>query len=130
MDFFENFLSILFFTLWIFVMVAFFFVIIRIIMDVFRDSELGGFGKTLWTIFVIFLPVIGALVYLIARGKGMSRRDATQAAEMRAAQVEYTKDLMTEAGSASEIKAAKELLDSGAITQDEFEALKAKAIQK
>ncbi|WP_236683208.1 SHOCT domain-containing protein [Demequina sediminicola] len=130
MDFFADFLSILLFTLWIFVMVAFFVVIIRILMDIFRDHDLGGFGKTLWVLFVIFLPVLGALVYLIARGKGMAKRDADQAAQVHKAQVEYTKGLMSEAGGASEIKAAKELLDSGAITQEEFDALKAKAIQK
>ncbi|WP_236683081.1 SHOCT domain-containing protein [Demequina globuliformis] len=130
MDFFASILDILFLTLWIFVMVAFFVVIIRIIMDIFRDQELGGLGKTLWTIFVILLPVLGALIYLIARGRGMSRRDAQQAASVHAAQVEYTKNLMSEAGPAGEIKAAKELLDSGAISQEEFEALKAKALSK
>lgn len=131
MEFFENFLAILMFTLWIFVIVAFFVVIIRIIMDIFRDKDLGGWGKTLWVLFVIFLPVLGALVYLIARGKGMARRDAQQAADVHQAQVEYTKGLINEAnGPATEIKAAKDLLDSGAISQEEFDAIKAKALQK
>ena len=131
MEFFENFLAILLFTLWIMVVITFFVVVIRIIMDIFRDKELGGFGKAAWLIFVILLPVLGALVYLIARGKGMPRRDVDQAAAAHAAQVAYTKGLINEAGGAAgEIKAAKELLDSGAITAEEFDALKAKALQQ
>ncbi len=128
MDFLGDFLSVLLFTLWIMVWVAFIFLVFRIIVDIFRDSTLSGFGKFLWMLFVIILPVLGALVYVIARGKSMTERDMAQAAQVRAAQVEYTKGLMNEAGAASEIKAAKELLDSGAITADEYEAIKAKAL--
>ncbi len=128
MDFIGDFVSILLFTLWIIVWVAFIFLVFRIIMDIFRDKELGGFSKFLWALFVIILPVLGALVYVLVRGKSMSARDVAAAEQMRAAQVEYTKGLMTEAGAASEIKAAKELLDSGAITAEEYEAIKAKAL--
>ncbi|MFV0286091.1 MAG: SHOCT domain-containing protein [Demequina sp.] len=130
MEFFKSFLDLLFFSLWIFVLVAFFMVLFRVIVDIFRDGDLGGFGKTLWLIAVLICPFLGVLIYLIARGKGMSRRDVEQAASVRAAQVEYTKGLMSEAGPASEIKAAKELLDSGAITAEEYEAIKAKALAK
>ncbi|WP_234998801.1 SHOCT domain-containing protein [Demequina sp. NBRC 110057] len=128
MEFFKSFLDLLFFSLWIFVLVAFFMVLFRVIVDIFRDRELGGFGKVLWLIAVLIFPFLGILIYLIARGKGMARRDVAQAAEVHAAQVEYTKGLMGEAGPAGEIKAAKELLDSGAITQAEFDAIKAKAL--
>lgn len=130
MDFFENFLSILFFTLWIMIVIAFFVVIIRIIMDIFRDSGLSGWGKTGWLILVIVFPVIGGLIYLFARGRGMAERDAADATAIREAQKEYTKGLIDEvsSGPAAEIKAAKELLDAGTITQDEYEALKAKAL--
>ncbi|GMA35472.1 PLD nuclease N-terminal domain-containing protein [Demequina litorisediminis] len=108
MEFFKSFLDLLFFSLWIFVLVAFFMVLFRVIVDIFRDSNLGGFSKTLWLIAVLIFPFLGILIYLIARGKGMARRDVEQAASVRAAQVEYTKGLMSEAGPASEIKAAKE----------------------
>ncbi|WP_062205527.1 SHOCT domain-containing protein [Demequina salsinemoris] len=128
MDFIHNFFQILLFTLWIMVWVAFIFLVFRIIMDIFRDGELGGFRKFLWAAFVIICPVVGALVYVLVRGKSMSARDVAAAEQMRAAQVEYTKGLMTEAGAAQEIKAAKELLDAGAITEAEFEAIKAKAL--
>lgn len=130
MDFFSNFLNVVFYTLWFMIFIAFIFVLIRIIMDVFRDKELSGWGKTGWLIFVILLPILGALVYLFARGSGMAARDAQEAAGYRAAQLEYTKGLMGEAGgtAAATIAQGKELLDAGAITEDEFAALKAKAL--
>ncbi|MDN4472265.1 SHOCT domain-containing protein [Demequina zhanjiangensis] len=129
MDFLGDFFSILLFTLWIMVWVAFIFLVFRIIVDIFRDQELGGFAKFLWVLFVIVLPVLGALVYVIARGKSMTARDMEAAASARAAQVEYTKGLVAEAtGPATEIKAAKELLDAGTISAEEYEALKAKAL--
>jgi len=129
-DFFGNFLDVLFYTLWFMIMIAFIFVLIRIITDVFRDKELGGWGKTGWLIFIILLPILGALVYLFARGNGMAARDAKEAAGYRAAQLEYTKGLVNEAGGSptAAIAQAKELLDAGAITEDEFAALKAKAL--
>lgn len=128
MDFFANFFNILLWSLWFAIWISFIFLVIRFVIDVFRDKNLGWFGKVVWTLLLVLLPVIGALIYIIARGKGMAQRDIADAEALRAAQVEYTKGLMTEAGAASEIKAAKELLDSGAITQEEFDALKARAL--
>ena len=132
MDFLSDFANILLWTLWVFLFVAYLIVIFRIIMDVFRDRSMGGGMKAVWLIALLFLPIITALIYLIARGKGMAERDLQAAEEMRAAQVEYTKGLAQEAGvgtsPAAELKAAKDLLDSGAITQQEFDALKAKAL--
>ena len=129
MDFFENFLEILFFTLWFMIVIAFFVVVIRIIMDIFRDHALSGWGKTGWLLLVVIFPVIGSIVYLFARGTGMARRDARDAAAIRDAQREYTKGLVEEVGGAAgQIKAAKELLDAGTITQEEYDALKAKAL--
>lgn len=130
MDFFSNFMSVLFYTLWFMIFISFIFVLIRIIMDVFRDKDLSGWGKTGWLIFIILLPILGALVYLFARGAGMAARDAKDAAEMRAAQLEYTKGLVGEAGgsAAAAIAQGKELLDAGAITEEEYAALKAKAL--
>ncbi|WP_062467335.1 SHOCT domain-containing protein [Demequina maris] len=128
MDFFENFLNILLWSLWFFIWISFIFLIIRFVFDVFRDEKLSVFGKILWTLVLVLLPILGALIYIFARGRGMAERDVEAAKSMRSAQVEYTKGLMTEAGSASEIKAAKDLLDSGAISPEEYEKLKAKAL--
>ena len=131
-DFLEGFLNILLWTLWIFLFVAYLFVLFRIITDIFRDKELGGFAKAIWLIALLFLPLITALVYLIARGKGMAQRDVEAMEEYRAAQVEYTKDLMKDASkpasAADQIAQAKALLESGAINEEEFEKLKAKAL--
>jgi hypothetical protein len=133
MDFLSDFVNILLWTLWVFLFVAYLFVLFRIVVDVFRDSTTSGFVKAIWLIALLFLPLITALIYVIAKGKGMAERDVQAAAEMRAAQVEYAKGLVAEAGgssggSAAELKAAKELLDTGAISQEEFDRLKAKAL--
>ncbi|MFW7415447.1 PLDc N-terminal domain-containing protein [Demequina sp. SO4-18] len=129
MEFFENFISIIFYTLWFMIVISFFVVVIRIIVDVFRDESLSGWSKTAWIALIVVLPVIGSIVYLLARGKDMARRDVRDATAMRAAQVEYTKGLMAEAGGpAGQIRAAKELLDAGTIDEDEYLALKAKAL--
>lgn len=128
MDFFANFLNILLWSLWFAIWISFIFLVIRFILDVFRDDKLSVVGKIAWTLLLVILPVLGALIYIFARGRGMAERDLAAAKDMRAAQVEYTKGLMDEAGPASEIKAAKDLLDSGAITAEEYEALKAKAL--
>lgn len=98
--------------------------------DIFRSTDLGGVAKTLWVLFVIFIPWLGILVYLIARGKGMQERQLEQARAMQRAQNEYIQSVA--AGSttnpADQIASAKGLLDSGAITQAEFDTLKAKAL--
>jgi hypothetical protein len=131
-DFLESFVDILLWTLWIFLFVAYLFVLFRIIMDIFRDKTLGGWAKAIWLIALLFLPLITALVYLIARGKSMAQRDVEAAEEYRQAQVDYTKDLMKDAGKpatpADQIAQAKALLDSGAISEEEFDKLKAKAL--
>jgi hypothetical protein len=131
-DFLEGFVNILLWTLWIFLFVAYLFVLFRIVMDIFRDKNLGGWAKAIWLVALLFLPLVTALAYLIARGKGMAQRDIEAADEFREAQVEYTKNLMKDAGKpvtpADQIAQAKELLDSGSITPEEFEKLKAKAL--
>ncbi|MGB9375460.1 MAG: SHOCT domain-containing protein [Jiangellales bacterium] len=131
-DFLEGFVNILLWTLWIFLFVAYLFVLFRIVMDIFRDKDLGGWAKAIWLVALLFLPLITALAYLIARGKGMAQRDIEAADEFREAQVEYTKNLMKDAGKpvtpADQIAQAKELLDSGSITPEEFDKLKAKAL--
>lgn len=129
MDFLSDFLSILLFTLWIFIFIGFLIVVFRIVIDIFRDRTTNGWVKALWLILIFLLPALGSLIYLIARGKGMAERDYESAQAVRSAQVEYTKGLVAEAtGPAAEIKAAKELLDAGTITEAEYAALKAKAL--
>ncbi|SEJ60975.1 SHOCT domain-containing protein [Demequina mangrovi] len=128
MDFFANFLNILLWSLWFAIWIGFLFLVIRFIFDVFRDKDLSVIGKIMWTLLLVLIPCIGALIYIFARGKGMAERDMAAAEQVRAAQVEYTQGLMGEAGPAGEIKAAKDLLDSGAITEEEYESLKARAL--
>lgn len=110
-----------------FVFIAYLFVLFAIITDVFRDHKLNGWFKALWMIFLIFLPFLTAIVYLIARGRGMSRRSAESAQEVRKAQDQYIQSV---AGTspADEIAKAKALHDAGSISQSEFDALKAKAL--
>jgi ABC-type multidrug transport system fused ATPase/permease subunit len=112
---------------WIYVAVACIWIFITIIIDIFRDPSLGGFAKAMWVLFLVFLPFLAAFIYLIARGKSMTERRVAEMQEAQAAQNSYIREV---AGSSptSEIESAKKLLDSGAISQAEFDALKAKAL--
>jgi len=116
-------------------MIIFFFwviwiwIVITVLIDIFRRHDIGGFSKALWVIFVVILPWLGVLVYLIAQHDGMRERSIKQAQAQRREFDDYVRDTATAGGgSAAEIAQAKELLDSGAITQEEFDALKAKAL--
>src|SRR3954452_1405707 len=112
-----------------FVWIAWFMLLFRIIGDIFRRHDIGGGGKTLWMIFVILLPFLGVFIYVIAENKGMTERDLERAQEQKA---QFDAYVQTAAGSgggaATEIEKAKQLLDSGAITQSEFDGIKAKAL--
>jgi hypothetical protein len=99
--------------------------------DVFRSRDIGGLAKTLWVLFIIVLPILGMLIYLLARGGGMSQRAIESQQEMHKAQVEYAQAVVANQGGTSasdQITSAKGLLDSGAISQAEFDQLKAKAL--
>ena len=98
-----------------------------IFADIFRSRDLGGGAKTLWVILIIIIPLIGILIYLIARGHGMHDRQIEQAKEMQKAQAEYIQSVAG-TSSADQIAKAKELLDAGTITQAEFDQIKAKAL--
>ena len=115
--------------IWTFFFVMYLMILFHIIGDLFRDKDLSGWWKALWIIFLIIFPFLAALIYLIARGRGMAER---QAGEMRKAQVatdQYIKSVASQGSSpADQIVSAKSLLDSGAITQEEFEQLKVKAL--
>ena len=113
-------------------MIIFFFwviwiwIVITVLIDVFRRHDIGGFSKALWVIFVVILPWLGVLIYLIVEHDGMRDRGVKQAQAQQQAFDDYARDAA--GGSAAEIAKAKELLDSGAITQAEFDAIKAKAL--
>ena len=114
----------------IFLFFAWFMCLFWIFGDIFRSKDLGGVARTLWVLFVIFVPWLGILVYLIARGRGMQERQLEQAIQMQRAQAEYIKSVAgnSSTGASDQIASAKGLLDSGAITQAEFEQLKSKAL--
>ncbi|MFF2495158.1 SHOCT domain-containing protein [Agromyces sp. NPDC058064] len=115
------------FLFWAFAYVAYLFALIYIIIDVFRDHSLNGWLKAVWLIFLVFVPFITALVYLIARGSGMAERAGRRQQEYE----EYSEDYIRSVSFASptdEIAKAKTLLDAGTITQGEFDALKSKAL--
>ena len=113
-----------------FLFFAWFMCLFWVLGDIFRSKDLGGGAKTLWVIFVIVLPWLGILIYVIARGHGMQDRQLEQAKELQAAQADYIKSVAGSSSSsaASQIADAKSLLDSGAISQAEFDQLKAKAL--
>jgi hypothetical protein len=108
--------------IWIWMMIA-------ILSDVFRRRDLSGWGKAAWTVFLIVLPFVGALSYIVLHHDGMADRNLEQAQSRRPEFDDYVKTVATNGGgSAGEIAEAKALLDSGTITQPEFDALKAKAL--
>ncbi|MWB97926.1 SHOCT domain-containing protein [Agromyces seonyuensis] len=131
MNFWESFWDIIWWFLWIFVFVAYLFALFAIIGDLFRDTKLNGWWKAVWIIFLIFVPFLTALVYLIARGTGMAERSAKEAKQVQSATDDYIRQTAGTAASPSdEIAKAKGLLDTGAISPEEFESLKAHALSK
>jgi hypothetical protein len=109
-----------------FAWLAYIWIVISVFTDLFRRDDIGGWGKAGWVVFVIVLPFLGVLVYLIAQHDSMRDRSLAQARSEKQAFDEYVRDAA--GGPATEIAQAKELLDKGAITQEEFDALKAKAM--
>jgi hypothetical protein len=113
-------------------MIIFFFwviwiwIVVTVLLDIFRRHDIGGWAKAAWVVFVVILPWLGVLIYLIAQHDGMRERSVKQAQAQQQAFDEYVREAA--GGSAAEIAKAKELLDTGAITQAEFDAIKAKAL--
>jgi hypothetical protein len=103
-------------------------VLFQIIADLFRDRDLSGWWKALWIIFLIIFPFLAAVIYLIARGRGMAERQAGEVRRTQVATDQYIQTVASRSNPAEQIASAKNLLDSGAITQEEFEKLKAKAL--
>jgi ABC-type transport system involved in cytochrome bd biosynthesis fused ATPase/permease subunit len=121
--------SILLWMLEFFLFIIWFWLLIAIVSDLFRDHEASGWSKVIWTILLIVLPFIGILLYLLVRGRGMAHRSAehNQAMQQQVdAQIRAAAG--TNASAPEQISQAKALLDSGAITQAEFDSMKAKAL--
>ena len=121
------FLDVLWSMMIFFIFIIWIWLLITVFADVFRRRDIGGGMKAVWIIFVILLPYLGVFIYLIAEHDGMADRSMAQMQQMKAQQDEYIKSV---AGSspADQVAQAKQLLDSGAITQAEFETMKAKAL--
>jgi Short C-terminal domain/Phospholipase_D-nuclease N-terminal len=125
------FFDILWTTLIFFAWVIFIWIAITVLIDVFRRHDISGWGKAGWVILIVILPWLGVLIYLIANHAGMTERRMKDVSD---SQAQFDSAVRKAAGSgagggaASEIEKAKQLLDSGAITQDEFDSLKAKAL--
>jgi Short C-terminal domain/Phospholipase_D-nuclease N-terminal len=108
--------------------IVWFWLLITVFSDIFRRHDLSGFGKAGWLIFTILLPYLGVFVYLIAQHDGMTKRNIERAQAQQAQFDQYVRETASSGGAAAEIERAKSLLDSGTITQAEFEAMKQKAL--
>ncbi len=126
----DSFWDFFWFIISFFILMAYLMVLFQILGDLFRDKDVSGGVKALWIVGLIFLPILVSLIYLITRGKGMAERNLAAAKEAQASQEAYIRSVSgAGAGSAAEeIARAKSLLDSGAISAEDFEKLKAKAL--
>jgi Phospholipase_D-nuclease N-terminal/Short C-terminal domain len=113
----------------IFFMVVYFMMLIHVIADIFRRRDASGWTKALWLIFVFVAPFLGMLIYLIVNSTSMAERAAADARRQAVLTDEYARSVSGGGGAAAEIAQAKELLDNGTIGQQEFDQLKAKALQ-
>jgi ABC-type multidrug transport system fused ATPase/permease subunit len=127
MIFWNDLWQILAWMLWAVVFIGYLFALFAIIGDLFRDRKLNGWWKALWIIFLIFLPFLTALVYIIARGQGMAERSDRAARDAATTAQSYIRDVAGKSP-AEEIATASTLLQAGSISQDEYDRLKAKAL--
>ena len=123
----SNFWDLLWLIASTFLFVAYLIVLFQIIADLFRDTELGGFSKAIWIIFLILLPLLTALVYIVARGAGMAERQHAAVQRAKADTDSYIRQVAGKSP-AEQIADAKALLDAGTISAEEFAKLKAKAL--
>ncbi|MGV9716299.1 PLDc N-terminal domain-containing protein [Rhodococcus pyridinivorans] len=124
----DSFWDYVWYTVVVFAFVAYLIVLFQIIVDLFRDHSVSGWVKAMWVIGLVILPYLTALVYLIARGRGMALRAQQAQAEAKQATDEYIRTVAVGKSPAQQIADAKALLDSGAITPTEYEHLKAQAL--
>ncbi|HWH93370.1 MAG TPA: SHOCT domain-containing protein [Baekduia sp.] len=122
------FLNIFFTMILFFAWVIWIWMVVAILTDVFRRDDLSGLGKAAWSVFLIVVPFLGALAYLVTQSKGMNARRTEEAQAAKAQFDDYVKTVAAEAGPATQIQKAKGLLDSGTITASEFDSIKAKAL--
>lgn len=127
MDLLSNFWDIFVWFLWGYIFIAYLFALVLVLGDIFRDRSLNGWLKAVWIIFLVFVPFLTVLVYVIARGKGMSERNTSRDATVPEPD-DYHPRIIPPASPSEEISKAQALLASGSITQDEFAAIKAKAL--
>jgi hypothetical protein len=121
--------EVLLWSFWFFIWLCALMVWLRCVIHLFQDDSLGGWAKAGWVVLLVFLPWLGALIYIIARGRVMGERERKDRAEARVEQERYIKQVAGSSSSAADqISSAKSLLDSGTITQSEFDTLKAKAL--
>ena len=111
-----------------FIWIAWIMVVFRVFVDIFRSHDLGGWGKALWSLFVLLVPFLGVFVYLIARGGSMNRRDMEEAQQREDAFRGYARDVAGSGGPADELSKLAELRDRGVISDDEFERTKHKLL--
>jgi len=123
-----SFWDIIWFIFVAYVFFAYLMVLFSVIGDIFRNRETSGFVKAMWVLLLIVLPIVTVLVYLITHGSGMAERSARQAQAVQAQQEAYVKNLAGTSSPADQVTQAKTLLDSGAISQVEYESMKAKAL--
>jgi len=123
----SNFWDVVWLMISTFFFVAYLFILFQVVVDLFRDTELGGGYKVLWMIGLVFVPVLTAAIYIIARGDGMARRQRATAEQAKSATDAYIRGVAGKSP-ADQIADAKALLDSGTINQEEFTRLKAKAL--
>ena len=116
--------------LWFFFLFIWIMVLFHVLTDLFRDHSVSGVTKTLWVLFLVFLPFLAVFIYLLVRGKGMGERAAAQRQQAQQEFAGYVRNVAatSETTPTEQIAKAKELLDAGAIDQSEFERLKAKAL--
>jgi hypothetical protein len=125
----DSFWDFFWFIISFFLLMAYLVVLFQILGDLFRDHKISGWAKAVWVFFLIILPLITSLVYLITRGQGMAERNLAAVKQAQASQEDYIRSVSGGGASPSdEIARAKALLDSGAISQAEFDSLKAKAL--
>jgi len=113
---------------WIFAFVVWIWLLVYIFIDIFRSHDMGGFAKALWVIFIIILPLLGVLVYLIARGGKMHERAMQQAQAQEKQFQQYVRETAGSGGTADELSKLAQLRDNGTLTEEEFQAQKAKLL--
>ena len=123
-----NFASFLWDVLVIFAFIIWFWMLIMVFGDLFSRHDVGGLGKTAWIIMVIVLPYLGVFIYLIANGSGMGERAMAKAQSQQQQMDSYVRSVASSDSAADQIAKGKQLLESGAITQAEFDQLKANAL--